>query len=75
LTVIVLLVLESTTGYLYHVTGWITQSAWSSEGSGMASGSAVTSATNVNILGAVTKPFTTRIVQVRFPRCKVCFFV
>ena len=67
LTVIVLLILESTTGYLYHVTGWITQTAWSSandNNNNNTSHHVASTATNVNILGALTKPFTNRIVQV-----------
>ena len=54
------------TGYLHKLTFWITTSDWmhSAETSAAAAANG-TKSTKINILGAITKPFTKRIVQVR----------
>jgi len=58
LTVFVLLTFEVCTGYLYHLTGWLTEHL-ETEGGG-----SEFSVSSVNILGALTKPLTHKIIQI-----------
>ena len=63
LTVIVLLTLEVSTGYLYKLTLWITDSmddGTQSESEADLSGSRK----KLNLLGAITKPLTKKVIQV-----------
>lgn len=64
LTVISLLTLETCTGYLYNLTLWLTSQMNLSSESGEVSRTA-----KINILGALTKPVTSRVVQVRRLSC------
>jgi len=54
LTVIALLTLEVTTGYLFNLTDWLTGDLESVAGQA----NAASSAAGVNVLGAITKPVT-----------------
>ncbi len=63
LTVVVLLTLETSTGYLYHLTFWLTQDGdeWMvDDGQGEEGGQKK----GVSLLKALTKPVTKRVVQV-----------
>ena len=44
---------------MYHLTGWLTEHLQTQTGSSTAS-----SLANVNLLGAVTKPLTKKVIQV-----------
>jgi len=59
LSVTVLLTFEVCTGYMYHLTGWLTEHLQTQTGSPTAS-----SLANVNLLGAVTKPLTKKVIQI-----------
>jgi len=59
LSVLVLLTIEVCTGYMYHLTGWLTEHLQAQTGSSTAS-----SLANVNLLGAVTKPLTKKVIQI-----------
>ncbi|TRY68652.1 hypothetical protein TCAL_02478 [Tigriopus californicus] len=75
LSVITLLTLEICTGYLFHLTQWITtgesngtQSAdWINRAT---TSKETTSKTSVNVLGAITKPLTQMIMQIDKPVLK-----
>jgi len=58
LTVFVLLTFEVCTGYLYHLTGWLTKHLE------MDAGGSDFSLSSVNILGVITKPLTHKIIQI-----------
>lgn len=59
LSVSVLLSFEVCTGYMYHLTSWLTEHLQIAGGSETAS-----SLSNVNLLGTITKPLTKKIVQI-----------
>jgi len=65
LTVSVLLSVEVCTGYLYHLTGWLTEHLELEAGE-----STAPSVKPVNLLGALTKPLTHKIVQINKPVLK-----
>jgi len=62
LTVILLMTLETSTGYLYKLTEWITTNTMMPLSA--ASAENQTHHQKVNILGAITKPFTSKIIQI-----------
>jgi len=59
LSVIVMLSLEVCTGYLYTLSGWLTEHL-KDQGGNMAA----SSISNVNLLKQITKPLTNRIIQI-----------